>query len=245
MCIICRKRWMCLPPARPATLAAIVAITSAAAANWSRKLPKMSMRNHRRRSLLPGCVSTLAATTMPCVILSLCLCTFPARIILRYFRDVEMQVFCRHYANLFNARRPPKRIQFAPAWVIKVVDKEKGTARFYGVEPYLVREFCSFCFALLCHLCFMGHVHPLPVGYFRRDLITSITTIVALSALRTEIHRKHSRTSHTKRQTESSSLLTFKELGICTCIDICTTRLTMLTLGIADRFPWMPKLQYL
>jgi len=37
-----------------------------------------------------------------------------------YFRDAEMQRVCVHYANRFNDRNPPKKIQFAEAceWML-------------------------------------------------------------------------------------------------------------------------------
>ena len=35
-------------------------------------------------------------------------------------RDVEMQALCAHFAALFNARQPPRKVHFAPAWLVRV-----------------------------------------------------------------------------------------------------------------------------
>uniref|UniRef100_A0A7S2RID9 Alpha-type protein kinase domain-containing protein n=1 Tax=Mucochytrium quahogii TaxID=96639 RepID=A0A7S2RID9_9STRA len=41
-----------------------------------------------------------------------------------YFRDVEMQAHCAHYARLFNTYDPPRLVEFCKAWILELVDRE-------------------------------------------------------------------------------------------------------------------------
>lgn len=40
-----------------------------------------------------------------------------------YFRDVELQAHCAHYAQLYNDYLPPKRVEFLKAWVLELTER--------------------------------------------------------------------------------------------------------------------------
>jgi hypothetical protein len=56
-----------------------------------------------------------------------------------YFDDVEMQACCAHYAKLYNAHQPPRRIKFAHSYLIKLLERE-GTP-LCGVEEHIRGEY--------------------------------------------------------------------------------------------------------
>ncbi|KJE89314.1 eukaryotic elongation factor-2 kinase [Capsaspora owczarzaki ATCC 30864] len=41
----------------------------------------------------------------------------------QYFQDAEMQMFCRLWADRYNAYNPPKKIEFIEAWLISLTDR--------------------------------------------------------------------------------------------------------------------------
>lgn len=52
-----------------------------------------------------------------------------------YFKDVEMQIVCRVYAEKFNKYNPPRLVTFNDAWVLQLVDRPGQP--LCNVEPYL------------------------------------------------------------------------------------------------------------
>lgn len=55
-----------------------------------------------------------------------------------YFRDIELQAHCAHYARLYNSYNPPKRVDFIKAWVLELTERN-GT--LCAVEPYISGEY--------------------------------------------------------------------------------------------------------
>ncbi|RLN85312.1 hypothetical protein BBJ28_00016452 [Nothophytophthora sp. Chile5] len=55
-----------------------------------------------------------------------------------YFRDIELQAHCAHYAQVYNSYTPPKRVEFIPAWVLEL--PERGGA-LCAVEAYIPGEY--------------------------------------------------------------------------------------------------------
>jgi hypothetical protein len=55
-----------------------------------------------------------------------------------YFRDIELQAHCAHYARLYNSYGPPKRIEFINAWILELTERD-GT--LCAVEPYIPGEY--------------------------------------------------------------------------------------------------------
>ncbi|RHY10155.1 hypothetical protein DYB36_000984 [Aphanomyces astaci] len=51
-----------------------------------------------------------------------------------YFRDIELQAHCGHYADLYNAHAPPKRVHFIPAWVLELTQRHGALC---AVERYI------------------------------------------------------------------------------------------------------------
>jgi len=41
-----------------------------------------------------------------------------------YFRDVEMQFHCNHYAKLFNSYDPPRKVEFIKAWILELTERD-------------------------------------------------------------------------------------------------------------------------
>jgi len=41
-----------------------------------------------------------------------------------YFRDVEAQAHCAHYARLFNSYQPPRAVRFVKAWILELVERQ-------------------------------------------------------------------------------------------------------------------------
>lgn len=41
-----------------------------------------------------------------------------------YFRDVEMQAHCAHYAKLFNSYNPPRKVEFVKAWILELTERQ-------------------------------------------------------------------------------------------------------------------------
>ena len=40
-----------------------------------------------------------------------------------YFRDIELQAHCGHYAELYNEYNPPKRVDFVQGWVLELTQR--------------------------------------------------------------------------------------------------------------------------
>ncbi|RHY88879.1 hypothetical protein DYB37_005864 [Aphanomyces astaci] len=55
-----------------------------------------------------------------------------------YFRDIELQAHCGHYADLYNAHAPPKRVHFIPAWVLELTQRHGALC---AVERYIPGDY--------------------------------------------------------------------------------------------------------
>ncbi|ETW04996.1 hypothetical protein, variant 3 [Aphanomyces invadans] len=55
-----------------------------------------------------------------------------------YFRDIELQAHCGHYADLYNAHAPPKRVQFIQAWVVELTKRHGALC---AVERYIPGDY--------------------------------------------------------------------------------------------------------
>ncbi|KDO34430.1 hypothetical protein SPRG_01565 [Saprolegnia parasitica CBS 223.65] len=55
-----------------------------------------------------------------------------------YFRDIELQAHCAHYAEMYNEYKPPKRVAFIEAWVLEL--KQRSGA-LCAVERYIPGEY--------------------------------------------------------------------------------------------------------
>ncbi|CAK4083630.1 unnamed protein product [Aphanomyces euteiches] len=55
-----------------------------------------------------------------------------------YFRDIELQAHCAHYARLYNEYKPPKRIEFIQAWVLELT---KRNGALCAVERYIPGDY--------------------------------------------------------------------------------------------------------
>jgi elongation factor 2 kinase len=56
-----------------------------------------------------------------------------------YFQDVKMQAYAQVWAEKFNRRDPPKKINFVPTFVLRLTER-KG-APLYSCEPFLDGKF--------------------------------------------------------------------------------------------------------
>jgi len=56
-----------------------------------------------------------------------------------YFQDVKMQAYAQHWAEKFNKRDPPKKINFVPTFVLRLCER-KGTPLF-SCEEFLEGKF--------------------------------------------------------------------------------------------------------
>ncbi|KAL4164907.1 hypothetical protein KRP22_003647 [Phytophthora ramorum] len=55
-----------------------------------------------------------------------------------YFRDIELQAHCAHYAQVYNSYTPPKRVEFIPAWVLELPERNGALC---AVEAYIPGEY--------------------------------------------------------------------------------------------------------
>ncbi|RLN69231.1 hypothetical protein BBP00_00000506 [Phytophthora kernoviae] len=55
-----------------------------------------------------------------------------------YFRDIELQAHCAHYAQVYNSYIPPKRVEFIPAWVLELPERNGALC---AVEAYIPGEY--------------------------------------------------------------------------------------------------------
>lgn len=55
-----------------------------------------------------------------------------------YFRDIELQAHCAHYAHVYNSYNPPKRVEFIPAWVLELLERN---GLLCAVEAYIPGEY--------------------------------------------------------------------------------------------------------
>eukprot|EP01135_Chromosphaera_perkinsii_P000281 Nk52_evm50s62 gene=Nk52_evmTU50s62 len=54
---------------------------------------------------------------------------------LQYFRDVEMQMYCKQFADCYNEYGPPKKVDFISAWLLTLVDRPNQPLS--AVEQYI------------------------------------------------------------------------------------------------------------
>lgn len=59
-----------------------------------------------------------------------------------YFRDVEMQAHCAHYARLFNSYNPPRLVEFCKAWILELTEREG--APLCAVERFVAGDYRKF-----------------------------------------------------------------------------------------------------
>ncbi|CAH0475749.1 unnamed protein product [Peronospora belbahrii] len=55
-----------------------------------------------------------------------------------YFKDIELQAHCAHYAQVYNSYTPPKRVGFIPAWVLELPERDGALC---AVEAYIPGEY--------------------------------------------------------------------------------------------------------
>ncbi|KAF0687122.1 Aste57867_21093 [Aphanomyces stellatus] len=55
-----------------------------------------------------------------------------------YFRDIELQAHCAHYARLYNEYTPPKNVEFIQAWVLELTQRNGALC---AVERYIAGEY--------------------------------------------------------------------------------------------------------
>ncbi|KAG7389611.1 hypothetical protein PHYPSEUDO_010008 [Phytophthora pseudosyringae] len=55
-----------------------------------------------------------------------------------YFRDIELQAHCAHYAQVYNSYTPPKRVEFISAWVLELPERNGALC---AVEAYIPGEY--------------------------------------------------------------------------------------------------------
>lgn len=59
-----------------------------------------------------------------------------------YFSDVEMQMYAKEWAKKFNSLDPPKKIDFASAWVVELIEREGKP--LCAVENFIRGPFIKF-----------------------------------------------------------------------------------------------------
>jgi len=52
-----------------------------------------------------------------------------------YFVDVEMQMYSKEFANMFNTYNPPKKVDFVKAWLLELTEREGRP--LCGVEKFI------------------------------------------------------------------------------------------------------------
>ena len=55
-----------------------------------------------------------------------------------YFKDIELQAHCAHYAQVYNSYTPPKCVEFIPAWVLELPERNGALC---AVEAYIPGEY--------------------------------------------------------------------------------------------------------
>ncbi|RMX66091.1 hypothetical protein DD238_002943 [Peronospora effusa] len=55
-----------------------------------------------------------------------------------YFKDIELQAHCAHYAQVYNSYIPPKRVEFISAWVLELPERNGALC---AVEAYIPGEY--------------------------------------------------------------------------------------------------------
>lgn len=58
-----------------------------------------------------------------------------------YENDVNMQEFCQRWAEKFNACNPPKKVNYAKAWMLEFLDRDKSR--------YVIGSFSTTIFLVL------------------------------------------------------------------------------------------------
>lgn len=56
-----------------------------------------------------------------------------------YFKDIELQSHCAHYAIKYNEYRPPKKVDFVKAWVLEMPQLSLNS--LFAVEKYIHGEY--------------------------------------------------------------------------------------------------------
>eukprot|EP01119_Soliformovum_irregulare_P016127 TRINITY_DN4632_c0_g1_i3.p1 TRINITY_DN4632_c0_g1~~TRINITY_DN4632_c0_g1_i3.p1 ORF type:complete len:828 (-),score=308.02 TRINITY_DN4632_c0_g1_i3:200-2683(-) len=59
-----------------------------------------------------------------------------------YENDVEMQIFCKQWAEKFNAENPPKKVSYADAWLIELVDRRGNPVAM--LETFIEGEYVKY-----------------------------------------------------------------------------------------------------